>query len=101
MSPTGVKHVMNSSSHNRLLPSQITAPDGRFRYVHMDIVGSVPNSNDFEYYLMIIDRISRWPEAIPLSDIEASTVRRAFFGNWVSRYGAPETLTTSKRLQTA
>ena len=84
------------SRHNRLLPSQITAPDGRFRHVHMDIVGPFPVSNGFRYCLTVIDRFSRWPEAVPLSNIEALTVCRAFFDNWVSRYGAPETLTTDQ-----
>ena len=87
------------SRHNRLLPSQITAPDGRFRHVHMDIVGPLPVCNGFKYCLTIIDRFSRWPEAIPLSNIEAPTVCRAFFDNWVSRYGAPETLTTDQGSQ--
>ena len=42
----------------------------------------------------MIDRFSRWPEAVPLKNIEALTVCRAFVDCWISRYSAPETLTT-------
>ena len=87
------------SRHNRLLPSSFSAPDGRFRHVHMDIVGPLPISNGFKYCLTVIDRFSRWPEAVPLQNIEAPSVCRAFFDNWVSRYGSPETLTTDQGSQ--
>ena len=87
------------SRHNRLLPTSFSAPDGRFRHVHMDIIGPLPISNGFRYCLTIIDRFSRWPEAIPIRDIEASTICRAFFDHWVSRYGSPETLTTDQGSQ--
>ena len=84
------------SRHNRLLPSDFTAPDGRFRHVHMDIVGPLPINNGFKYCLTIIDRFSRWPKAVPLTNIEAPTVCRAFVDQWISHYGAPETLTTDQ-----
>ena len=87
------------SWHNHLLPSEFTAPDGRFRHVHMDIVGPLPISNGFKYCLTIIDRFSRWPEAVPLTNIEAPTVCRAFVDQWITRYGAPETLTTDQGSQ--
>ena len=65
----------------------------------MDIVGLLPISNGFKYCLTIIDRFSRWPEAVPLQNIEAHSVCRAFFDNWVSRYGSPETQTTDQGSQ--
>ena len=85
--------------HNRLLPTSFSALNGRFRHVQMDIIGPLPISNGFRYCLTIIDRFSRWLEAIPLKDIEASTICRAFFDYWVSRYGSPETLTTDQGSQ--
>ena len=88
-----------TSRHNHLLPTQFSAPDTRFIHVHMDIVGPLPVSDGFKYCLTIIDRISRWPEAIPLANIEASTVCRAFVDNWVSRFGSPEMLTTDEGSQ--
>ncbi|XP_070169423.1 uncharacterized protein [Polyergus mexicanus] len=41
-------------------------------------------------------RFSRWPEAIPLTEISADTVSTAFYTHWVARYGAPQTITTDQ-----
>ncbi|XP_033213907.1 uncharacterized protein K02A2.6-like [Belonocnema kinseyi] len=87
------------SRHNRLLPAKFAEPGCRFHHVHMDIVGPLPDSHGFKYCLTIIDRFSWWPEAVPLQNIEASTICRAFVDQWISRYGAPETLTTEQGSQ--
>ncbi|XP_051155191.1 uncharacterized protein K02A2.6-like [Leptopilina boulardi] len=85
--------------HNILLPSQFVAPDSRFRHVHMDIIGPLPECEGYRYCLTLIDRFSRWPEAVPLKNIEAMTVCRAFFDCWISRFGSPETLSTNQGSQ--
>ena len=85
--------------HVHLAPADFVAPEERFRHVHMDLVGPLPVSEGYKYCLTLIDRFSRWPEAVPLQDIEALTVARAFVDHWVSRYGAPETLTTDQGSQ--
>ncbi|CAB0028406.1 unnamed protein product [Trichogramma brassicae] len=72
------------------------APDARFQHVHMDLVGPLPECRGFSYLLTMIDRFSRWPEAVPLQDITAETVARAFVKHWVSRFGSPSTLTTDQ-----
>lgn len=87
------------SRHNILLLSQFVAPDSRFRHVHMDIIGPLPICEGFRYCLTLIDRFSLWPEAIPLKNIEAATVCRAFFDCWISRFGSPETLSTDQGSQ--
>ena len=65
----------------------------------MDIVGQMPESNGFRYCLTIIDRFSRWPEAIPMQNVEATTICRAFLDSWISCFGAPETVTTDQGSQ--
>lgn len=82
--------------HNHVKPAEFIAPDERFKHVHMDIVGPLPISEGYRYCLTMIDRFSRWPEAVPLVDVEATTVCRAFVDHWISRFGTPETLTTDQ-----
>lgn len=47
----------------------------------------------------MIDRFSRWPEVVPLPDQEAVTVARAFFDNWIARFGVPLRVTTDQGRQ--
>ncbi len=74
------------------------APDGRFEHVHMDIV-VMPNDNGYRYCLTMIDRFTRWPEAIPMRNMEAATCARVFYDTWVARFGAPTLITTDQGKQ--
>ncbi|XP_039312413.1 uncharacterized protein LOC120359339 [Solenopsis invicta] len=47
----------------------------------------------------IIDRSSRWPEAIPIPVVTADTVATALFNHWITRFGAPSTITTDQGAQ--
>ncbi|CAH8563852.1 unnamed protein product, partial [Dicrocoelium dendriticum] len=70
--------------------------DSRFSHVHLDLVGPLPPSRGFVYILTCVDRFTRWPEAIPVTDCTAETVIRAFLDRWVSHYGCPSTITTDR-----
>ena len=64
-------------------------PDRRFGSLHLDLVGPLPESKGMRYLMTVVDRFSRWMEAIPIPDISAETCARAFLLNWVARYGIP------------
>jgi len=84
------------SRHSKLIPDKFVAPDGRFDHVHLDIVGPLPNIEGYQYILTMIDRFSRWIEAVALKETSAATVARTFHDTWITRYGAPKLLTTDQ-----
>ncbi len=55
--------------HVHLQPAEIPVPHRRFAHIHVDLVGPLPPSRGHTYLLTVIDRTSRWPEAIPLPSI--------------------------------
>ena len=71
-------------------------PDQRFGSLHVDLVGPLPESEGHKYLFTIVDRFSRWPEAIPLKDMTAVPCARAFLRHWVSRYGLPSDVTSER-----
>lgn len=66
----------------------------RFKHVHIDIIGPLPCSDGFNYCLTMIDRFTRWPEAVEMVDSTAPVVAKAFVKTWVSRFGVPLNVTT-------
>ena len=85
--------------HTIIPPEKIEVPRLRFKQIHIDIVGPLPESEGYRYLLTMVDRYTRWPEAIPIRSIESKTVATAFIREWISRYGCPETITTDRGLQ--
>ena len=87
------------TKHNKSAVVPIDIETSKFSHIHMDIVGPLPLSDNFVYLLTMIDRFSNWTEAIPLKNIDTKTILDNFLGNWVSRYGVPESLTTDRGAQ--
>ncbi|XP_069176273.1 uncharacterized protein [Procambarus clarkii] len=67
-----------------------------FEHLILDIVGPLPPSTSgVQYLLTILDRVSRYPEAIPLKTITAKVLVKHLFW-FVSRYGLPKTIQTDQ-----
>ena len=87
------------STHVHSTVSPIPVPTWRFSYVHMDLVGPLPSSHGFIYLFTMIDRTTRWSEAVPLSCIIAESCAHAFISTWISRFGVPAVLTSDRGSQ--
>ena len=86
-------------THTKAPLAKFSVPNKRFEHIHVDLVGPLPESQGCAYLLTVVDRYTRWPEAIPLQNIEALTVARAFVHNWVSRFGVPSNVTSDRGTQ--
>ena len=83
------RHVSAPLEHGQL-------PDRRFQRIHVDIVGPLPISQGCTYLFTIIDRYTRWPEAIPMADATAATCARALLSHHVAQFGVPTDITSDR-----
>ncbi len=63
--------------HTRLVPLPIPIPQRRFSHLHVDLVGPLQYSNSFNNIFTIIDRMSKWMEAIPHLETSAAACAKA------------------------
>ncbi len=80
--------------HTCLAPQPIPIPQQRYSHLHVDLVGPLQYSNNFNYIFTIIDRTFKWMKAIPLSETSAAACAKALTFTWISRFGVPETITS-------
>ena len=78
-------------------PMQISLVGDPWERVSVDITGPHPRSSrSNQYILTLVDHLSKWAEAIPLSNHTAPTVARALMVHVFSRFGAPRQLLTDR-----
>lgn len=71
-------------------------PRRRFGHIHVDVVGPLAPSKGFRYLFTIVDRSTRWPEAIPMVESTASACASALLHGWVASKGVPDTITSDR-----
>ncbi|XP_061913889.1 uncharacterized protein K02A2.6-like [Entelurus aequoreus] len=89
----------NVHRHTKAALEPFPIPVRRFDHVHVDLVGPLPPSQGYTHLLTMVDRTTRWPEAVPLSSTASVDVARAFLSAWVARFGTPSDITSDRGSQ--
>ena len=64
--------------------------DGPFQSVYIDLWGPINwRSTEKRSLMTMIDHATKWVEAVPISDKSSKTLAKAFFTQWICRFGAP------------
>lgn len=82
--------------HTETGPGSFYQPQRRFGHIHVDIVGPLPPSEGRRFIFTIMDRSTRWPEAVPMSDATAASCATALLSGWISRFGIPDHITSDR-----
>jgi hypothetical protein len=68
--------------------------------VHVHLVGPLSTTPEgYRYLLTMVDRTTRWLEAVPFRDIEAAMCADTFTAMWVTRFDVPALLTSDQGCQ--
>ena len=91
-------HYQRSKIHRHTKSSlgQFSQPTRRFGHIHVDVVGPLSISEGNRYLFTIIDRSTRWPEAVPMEEASTMSCANALLNSWVSRFGLPEQMTSDR-----
>jgi hypothetical protein len=77
-------------------PAQPIPIPGR-NFTHVHLVGPLPvSSGGFNHIFTMMDRSTRWLEAVPLKDTSATSCADTFVARSVARFGVPECITSDR-----
>ena len=80
-------------------PLTVRGVGERFGSLHVDLVGPLPSSEGNRYLFTIVDRYTRWLEAVPLASMSAEDCAKALLRSWISRFGVPSDITSDQGRQ--
>ena len=90
---SGIKHVSlptsNVQRHIRTPLATFQFPLHRFDQINVDRTGLLPPSSRCTHLMTMVNRFTRWPEAIPLLDTTVPTCATALVTHWISHFGVP------------
>ncbi|GFS50456.1 retrovirus-related Pol polyprotein from transposon 412 [Trichonephila clavipes] len=85
--PCAARKGLRKRTRGRLKLYNVGAP---FERIAFDILGPLPRSSDGNNNILVVmDCFTKWPEAYPIPDQEASTVEEVLVQHWISRFGVP------------
>jgi hypothetical protein len=82
--------------HVSLQAANIPVPFRRFSHLHVDLVGPLPRSSGFSYLFTMVDRTTRWLEAVPLASTTAADCAAALLQGWIQRFDVPGIITSDR-----
>jgi hypothetical protein len=85
--------------HTKTRLLHIPVPQRRIAHILIDLVGPLQFNNNCNYVFTIIDRTSKWMEAIPLATIIAADCARALVFHWITIFGVSATINSDHKLQ--
>jgi hypothetical protein len=75
----------------------IPIPSRCFTHIHVNLVGPLPlSSRGFNYIFTMIDRSTKWLEAVPFKDVSATSCADTFKATWVSRFGVLDCIASER-----
>ena len=85
------KKTVSKGSVPKVLLEKMPLIDKPFKRVTIDLVGPIspPSEDGHRYILTLVDFSTRYPEAVPLKNIDTETVAEALVDIF-SRLGVPE-----------
>lgn len=82
--------------HPQRVPLKCQSIDDLFCRYHIDILDMKAVSNGCRYLLVVIESLSRFPEAFPLRSQSAADIADALYRNIICRYGVFDKLTMDR-----